>query len=94
MLAPSTRVCYHCLPAIPPCQQDHTCSRLADVSRSRQCRSPNYPSSNFKSWKPSGPADPPPSAEIQESFPARKRPAYTTVQTMVYRLEVKSRFAA
>src|SRR5579871_1231209 len=27
--------------------------------------------------------------EIQESFPARKRPAYTTVQTMVYRLEVK-----
>ncbi len=27
--------------------------------------------------------------EIQESFPARNRPAYTTVQTMVYRLEVK-----
>ena len=27
--------------------------------------------------------------EIQETFPARKRPAYTTVQTMVYRLEVK-----
>jgi BlaI family penicillinase repressor len=27
--------------------------------------------------------------EIQESFSARKRPAYTTVQTMVYRLEVK-----
>jgi len=27
--------------------------------------------------------------EIQECFPARKRPAYTTVQTMVYRLEVK-----
>jgi BlaI family penicillinase repressor len=27
--------------------------------------------------------------EIQESFPARKRPAYTTVQTMVYRMEVK-----
>src|SRR5579864_4540966 len=27
--------------------------------------------------------------EIQESFPARKRPAYSTVQTMVYRLEVK-----
>jgi BlaI family penicillinase repressor len=27
--------------------------------------------------------------EIQESFPVRKRPAYTTVQTMVYRLEVK-----
>jgi len=27
--------------------------------------------------------------EIQESFPAKKRPAYTTVQTMVYRLEVK-----
>src|SRR5580698_660853 len=27
--------------------------------------------------------------EIQESFPARKRLAYTTVQTMVYRLEVK-----
>ena len=27
--------------------------------------------------------------EIQESFPARKRPAYTTVQTTVYRLEVK-----
>jgi BlaI family penicillinase repressor len=27
--------------------------------------------------------------EIQETIPARKRPAYTTVQTMVYRLEVK-----
>jgi BlaI family transcriptional regulator, penicillinase repressor len=27
--------------------------------------------------------------EIQESIPARNRPAYTTVQTMVYRLEVK-----
>jgi predicted transcriptional regulator len=28
--------------------------------------------------------------EIQESFPAKKRPAYTTVQTIVYRLEAKS----
>ena len=28
--------------------------------------------------------------EIQESFPANRRPAYTTVQTMVYRLEVKN----
>src|SRR5690242_16319793 len=27
--------------------------------------------------------------EIQESFPARKRPAFTTVQTTVYRMEVK-----
>src|SRR5215470_7670676 len=27
--------------------------------------------------------------EIQEALPARNRPAYTTVQTMVYRLEVK-----
>lgn len=27
--------------------------------------------------------------EILETFPARKRPAYTTVQTTVYRLEVK-----
>jgi BlaI family transcriptional regulator, penicillinase repressor len=27
--------------------------------------------------------------EIQESFPAKKRPAYTTVQTTVYRLESK-----
>jgi len=27
--------------------------------------------------------------EIQEGFPARKRPAYTTVQTMVTRLEAK-----
>ena len=27
--------------------------------------------------------------EIQESFPARKRPAYTTIQTTVYRLEAK-----
>lgn len=27
--------------------------------------------------------------EILESFPARKRPAYTTVQTTVYRLEAK-----
>src|SRR6266478_10003795 len=28
--------------------------------------------------------------EIQESFPAKKRPAYTTVQTTVYRLEAKN----
>src|SRR5580698_1833829 len=27
--------------------------------------------------------------EIQQSFPAKNRPAYTTVQTMVYRLEAK-----
>jgi predicted transcriptional regulator len=27
--------------------------------------------------------------EIQESFAAKNRPAYTTVQTMVYRLEAK-----
>ena len=27
--------------------------------------------------------------EIQQSFPAKMRPAYSTVQTMVYRLEVK-----
>jgi predicted transcriptional regulator len=27
--------------------------------------------------------------EIQGTFPVKKRPAYTTVQTMVYRLEVK-----
>jgi len=27
--------------------------------------------------------------EIQENFPERARPAYTTVQTMVYRLEAK-----
>ena len=27
--------------------------------------------------------------EIQESFPAKRRPAYTTIQTMVYRLEAK-----
>ena len=27
--------------------------------------------------------------DIQESFPAKNRPAYTTVQTMVYRLEAK-----
>jgi len=27
--------------------------------------------------------------DIQESFPAKGRPAYTTIQTTVYRLEVK-----
>jgi BlaI family transcriptional regulator, penicillinase repressor len=27
--------------------------------------------------------------EIQENFPAMKRPAYTTIQTTVYRLETK-----
>lgn len=27
--------------------------------------------------------------EVQESLPARDRPAYTTVQTMIYRLEEK-----
>ena len=28
--------------------------------------------------------------EIQEKFPAKKRPAYTTIQTMVHRLETKN----
>ena len=28
--------------------------------------------------------------EIQESFPVKDRPAYTTVQTLVYRLEAKN----
>jgi BlaI family penicillinase repressor len=28
--------------------------------------------------------------EIQETFPAKRRPAYTTIQTTVYRLEVKN----
>jgi BlaI family transcriptional regulator, penicillinase repressor len=27
--------------------------------------------------------------EIQEAFPTKRRPAYTTIQTTVYRLEVK-----
>ena len=27
--------------------------------------------------------------EIQESFPAKQRPAYTTIQTTVYRMEAK-----
>jgi len=27
--------------------------------------------------------------EIQETFPEKKRPAYTTIQTTVYRMEVK-----
>jgi predicted transcriptional regulator len=27
--------------------------------------------------------------EVQESFPQKKRPAYTTVQTIMYRLEAK-----
>jgi predicted transcriptional regulator len=27
--------------------------------------------------------------EIQESFPAKQRPAYTTIQTTVYRMETK-----
>jgi BlaI family penicillinase repressor len=27
--------------------------------------------------------------ELQEAFPAKKRPAYTTIQTTVYRLETK-----
>ena len=27
--------------------------------------------------------------EIQESFPAKRRPAYTTIQTTVYRMELK-----
>jgi len=27
--------------------------------------------------------------EIQESFPPKRRPAYTTIQTTVYRMEVK-----
>lgn len=28
--------------------------------------------------------------EVQEAFPARKRPAYTTIQTIMYRLEDKN----
>lgn len=27
--------------------------------------------------------------EVQEAFPAKKRPAYTTIQTIMYRLEAK-----
>jgi BlaI family transcriptional regulator, penicillinase repressor len=27
--------------------------------------------------------------EIQEAFPAKKRPAYTTIQTTIYRMEAK-----
>jgi len=27
--------------------------------------------------------------EIQEAFPAKRRPAYTTIQTTIYRLEAK-----
>jgi len=27
--------------------------------------------------------------EVQQAFPAKKRPAYTTVQTTIYRLESK-----
>jgi predicted transcriptional regulator len=27
--------------------------------------------------------------EVQEAFPAKKRPAYTTIQTTVYRMEAK-----
>jgi BlaI family transcriptional regulator, penicillinase repressor len=30
-----------------------------------------------------------PIREIQESWPSRRRPAYTTIQTVVYRLEAK-----
>lgn len=30
-----------------------------------------------------------PIREIQESFPEKRRPAYTTIQTTVYRMEVK-----
>jgi predicted transcriptional regulator len=32
---------------------------------------------------------PSPIRDLQEGFPAKNRPAYTTVQTMVYRLEAK-----
>ena len=32
--------------------------------------------------------------EIQEAFPEDDRPAYTTVQTMVYRLEARRRSGA
>ena len=28
--------------------------------------------------------------EVQEAFPKKKRPAYTTIQTTIYRLEAKS----
>jgi len=34
-----------------------------------------------------------PIREIQEAFPTRDRPAYTTVQTTVYRLETKKALA-
>ncbi len=30
-----------------------------------------------------------PIREVQEAFPKRKRPAYTTIQTTIYRLEAK-----
>ena len=50
------------------------------------CR--NSRSSNIRSWTRSG-RGAASIREIQEAFPASDRPAYTTVQTMVYRLEVK-----
>src|SRR5450755_4622815 len=28
--------------------------------------------------------------EIQEAFPAKRKPAYTTIQTTVYRMEIKN----
>ena len=44
---------------------------------------------NLKLWRPSGREVRPRSAKFRRAFPENERPAYTTVQTTVYRLETK-----
>ena len=53
-------------------------------------RNTKFSALELQSSKPSGPSERRPIREMQEGFP-EPRPAYTTVQTMVYRLDRRTR---
>jgi BlaI family penicillinase repressor len=66
-------------------RENHGCSRLTNVSSSL----PKLTKLELQIMEALWTLGPCSVREILESFPAKKRPAYTTVQTTVYRLEVK-----
>jgi BlaI family penicillinase repressor len=56
----------------------------------RGMREPKLSKLEFRTMEVLWDRGPCPIREILEAFPARKRPAYTTIQTTVYRLEAKN----
>jgi BlaI family penicillinase repressor len=66
-------------------RDNHVCSRLANVSSPL----PKLTKLELHIMEALWTLGPCSVREIQEAFPLKKRPAYTTVQTTVYRLEVK-----